>query len=59
MVSTTRRKHAAAAAGSVIVDWTNEFDRWPTNAEDQDGKLLEVGVAFLKAPNDLTAVQNQ
>jgi hypothetical protein len=31
----------------VIVDWTDEFDRWLTNAEEQGGKLLEVAVALL------------
>jgi hypothetical protein len=41
--------------GSVIVDWTDEFDRWLTNAEEQGGKLLEVAVALLQALNDLPA----
>jgi hypothetical protein len=39
----------------VIVDWTDEFDRWLTNAEEQGGKLLEVAVAFLQSLNDLPA----
>jgi len=39
----------------VIVDWTDEFDRWLTNAEEQGGKLLEVAVALLQALNDLPA----
>ena len=39
----------------MIVDWTDEFDRWLTNAEEQGGKLLEVAVALLQALNDLPA----
>jgi hypothetical protein len=39
----------------VIVDWTDELDRWLTNAGEQDGKLLEVAVALLQALNDLPA----
>jgi hypothetical protein len=39
----------------VIVDWTDEFDRWLTNAEEQGGKLLEVAVALLQALNVLSA----
>lgn len=39
----------------MIVDWTDEFDRWLTNAEEQGGKLLEVEVALLQALNDLPA----
>ena len=39
----------------MIVDWTDEFDRWLTNAEEQGGKLLEVAVALLQALNDLSA----
>ena len=39
----------------MIVDWTGEFDRWLTNAEEQGGKLLEVAVALLQALNDLQA----
>jgi len=39
----------------VIVDWTDEFDRWLTNAEEQGGKLLTVAVALLQALNDLPA----
>ena len=37
----------------MIVDWTDEFERWLTNAEEQGGKLLEV--ALLQALNDLPA----
>jgi hypothetical protein len=36
----------------VIVDWTDEFDRWLTNAGEQGGKLLEDAVALLQALND-------
>ena len=39
----------------MIVDWTDEFDRWLTNAEEQVGKLPEVAVALLQALNDLPA----
>ena len=39
----------------MIVDWTDEFDRWLTNAGEQGGKLLEVAVALLQALNDLPA----
>ena len=39
----------------MIVDWTDEFDRWLTNAEEQGGKLLTVAVALLQALNDLPA----
>ena len=39
----------------MIVDWTDEFDRWLTNAEEQGGKLLQVAVALLQALNDLPA----
>jgi hypothetical protein len=39
----------------VIVDWTDEFDRWLTNAEERGGKLLEFAVALLQALNDLPA----
>jgi hypothetical protein len=39
----------------VIVDWTDEFDRWLTNAEERVGKLVEVAVALLQALNDLPA----
>ncbi len=39
----------------MIVDWTGEFDRWLTNAEEQGGKLLAVAVALLQALNDLPA----
>ena len=43
----------------MIVGWTDEFDRWLTNAEEQGGKLLEVAVALLKALNDLPAKQDE
>ena len=39
----------------MIVDWTDEFDRRLTNAEEQGGKLLEIAVALLQALNDLPA----
>jgi hypothetical protein len=39
----------------MIVDWTDEFDRWLTNAEEQGGRLLEAAVALLKELNDLPA----
>jgi hypothetical protein len=39
----------------VIVDWTDEFDRWLTHAEQQGGRLLAVAVALLQALNDLPA----
>lgn len=39
----------------MIVDWTDEFDGWLTNAEEQGGKLLEVAVALLQSLNDLPA----
>ena len=37
----------------MIVDWTDEFDRWLTHAEEQGGRLLTVAVALLQALNDL------
>jgi hypothetical protein len=39
----------------VIVDWTEEFDRWLTNAEEQGGRLLVTAGALLGALNDLSA----
>jgi hypothetical protein len=39
----------------VIVDWTEEFDRWLTHAEEQGGRLLAVAVALLQELNDLPA----
>jgi hypothetical protein len=39
----------------VIVDWTDEFDRWLTHAEEQGGRLLAVAVALLQELNDLSA----
>jgi hypothetical protein len=40
----------------VIVDWTSEFDRWLTHAEEQGGRLLETAVALLQELNDLPAL---
>ena len=37
----------------VIVDWTDEFDRWLTWAEEQGGRLLATTVALLEASNEL------
>jgi hypothetical protein len=37
----------------VIVDWTDEFDRWLTYAEEQGGRLLAVATALLQELNDL------
>jgi hypothetical protein len=37
----------------VIVDWTDEFDRWLTWAEEQGGQLLATTVALLQALNEL------
>jgi hypothetical protein len=39
----------------VIVDWTEEFDRWPTHAEEQGGRLLATATALLQELNDLPA----
>lgn len=39
----------------MIVDWTDEFDRWLTHAEEQGGRLLAVAVALLHELNDLPA----
>jgi DNA-binding transcriptional regulator YiaG len=39
----------------VIVDWTDEFDRWLTHAEEQGGRLLAVATALLQELNDLPA----
>jgi hypothetical protein len=39
----------------VIVDWTDEFDRWLTRAEEQGGRLLVVATALLKELSDLPA----
>jgi len=39
----------------VIVDWTDEFDRWLTQAEEQGGRRLAVAVALLQALMDLPA----
>ncbi|MDT3445961.1 MULTISPECIES: hypothetical protein [unclassified Pseudofrankia] len=39
----------------MIVDWTGEFDRWLTRAEDQGGRLLAVVVALLQALAELPA----
>jgi len=37
----------------VIVDWTDEFDRWLTHAEEQGGRLLAVATALLQELSDL------
>ncbi len=37
----------------MIVDWTDEFDRWLDHAEKQGGRLLTVAVALLQALTDL------
>ena len=39
----------------MIVDWTDEFDRWLSNAEEQGGRLLAIAVALLQELNDLPA----
>jgi hypothetical protein len=39
----------------VVVDWTDEFDRWHDHAEKQGGRLLTVAVALLQALTDLPA----
>ena len=39
----------------VIVDWTDEFDRWLGHAEEQGGRLLATAVALLQALTDLPA----
>jgi hypothetical protein len=39
----------------VIVDWTDEFDRWLTHAEEQGGRLLAVATALLQELNSLPA----
>jgi hypothetical protein len=39
----------------VIVDWTGEFDRWLTHAEEQGGRLLAIATALLQELNDLPA----
>lgn len=33
----------------MIVDWSEEFDRWLTRVEEQGGRLLEVATALLQA----------
>jgi hypothetical protein len=37
----------------VIVDWSDEFDRWLSKAEEQGGRLLEVVTALLQALAEL------
>ena len=37
----------------MIVDWSDEFDRWLTWAEEQGGRLLATTVALLQALNEL------
>ena len=39
----------------MIVDWTDELDRWLTHAEEQGGRLLAVATALLQELNDLPA----
>ena len=39
----------------MIVDWTDEFDRWLTHAEEQGGRLLATAIALLQALNELPA----
>jgi len=39
----------------VIIDWSDEFDRWLTQAEEQGGRLLAVATALLQELNDLPA----
>ena len=39
----------------MIVDWTDEFDRWLTHAEEEGGRLLAVATALLQELNDLPA----
>lgn len=39
----------------VMVDWTDEFDRWLTHAEEQGGRLLAVATALLQELNNLPA----
>ncbi|WP_322749382.1 MULTISPECIES: hypothetical protein [unclassified Frankia] len=31
----------------MIVDWTEEFDRWLAHAEEQGGRLLTVAIALI------------
>ena len=42
----------------MIVDWTDEFDRWLDHAEKQGGQLLAVAVALLQALTDLVLADN-
>lgn len=39
----------------MIIDWSDEFDRWLTQAEEQGGRLLAVATALLQELNDLPA----
>jgi hypothetical protein len=39
----------------VIVDWTDEFDRWLTHAEENGGHFLAVATALLKELSELPA----
>jgi hypothetical protein len=48
VLTATHTRHA-------IVDWTDEFDRWLTHAEEQGGRLLAVAIALLQELNDLPA----
>ena len=39
----------------MIVDWSDEFDRWLTQAKEQGGRLLTIATALLQELNDLPA----
>ena len=39
----------------MIVDWTDEFDRWFDHAGKQGGRLLTIAVALLQALTGLPA----
>ena len=39
----------------MIVDWTDEFDRWLTHAEEQGGRFLATATALLQELNELAA----
>jgi hypothetical protein len=39
----------------VIVDWSDEFARWLTQAKEQGGRLLTIATALLQELNDLPA----
>lgn len=42
-----------ATVRDVIVDWTDEFDRWLDHAEKQGGRILTIAVALLQTLTDL------